>query len=70
MRRKFTELDLRLSWRDLSMPVLREYRFGNGEVKTEIEPDYEQRYREMLMSTSAAPSWRDDPTYDLKRNRR
>lgn len=62
--------DLRPSWRDPNMPVMRNYRMGNGETKTIIDPDYEQRYREMLIVTAPAdkfPDWRNDPTYNLRR---
>lgn len=62
--------DHRLSWRDPNMPVLRDYRMGDGSTRHVIDPDYERRYREMLMATTSAahfPSWRSDPTYDLRR---
>lgn len=51
------------------MPVMRDYQFSNGKTRTEIDPDYERRYREHLMETSAHPDWRKDPTYNLKRKR-
>ncbi len=62
--------DLRPSWRDPAMSVLRDYKMGDGSTKTVIDPDYERRYREMLMETTAHPSYRDDPTYDLKKQRK
>lgn len=69
-RRRQQTPEARLNWRDAAMPVLRDYRFGNGERKTVIDPDYERRYREMLVETSTNPEWNNDPTYDLKRKRR
>lgn len=56
-------------WRDPSMPVLRLYKMADGTQRTEVDPDYEHRYREMLMSASDNPSWRDDPTYNMKRRK-
>jgi hypothetical protein len=62
--------DTRLNWRDPNLPVLRDYRMADGSRKTEVDPDYERRYREMLIETSIQPSWKSDPTYDLKKQRR
>jgi hypothetical protein len=62
--------DHRLSWRDPNMPVLRDYIMGDGSTKHVVDPDYERRYREMLMQTSAHPSHKDDDTYDLKKQRK
>jgi hypothetical protein len=62
--------DRRPSWRNPAMPVLREYKFGNGTTKTEVDPDYERRYREHLMEISSNPSWKDDPTYNMRRKRK
>lgn len=59
--------DTRLSWRDPNMPVLREYVMGDGSRRTIVDPDYERRYREFLMQTTAHPNWRSDPTYHSKR---
>lgn len=61
--------DLRLSWRDPQMPVLRDYKMGDGSVKHIVDPDYEHRYREFMMHSSNAIDWRNDPTYNLKRKR-
>lgn len=63
-------LDTRLDWRDPNMPVLREYRMANGTTRTVIDPDYERRYREMLMQSNNAIPYNRDPTYDLKRKRK
>jgi hypothetical protein len=40
---------------------------ANGETKTQIDADYEHRYRAHSVATSNYPSWRDDPTYNSKR---
>lgn len=62
--------DNRPSWRDPNMPVMRDYRMGDGTIRNVVDPDYERRYREMLMQTTAHESWRNDPTYDLKKQRK
>lgn len=59
--------DNRLSWRDLDMPLVRNYTMPNGTRKTEVDPDYERRYRGHMLHMADAPSWRDDPTYYLRR---
>ena len=53
--------------RDPNMPVIRDYIMPNGTRRTVVDPDYERRYREHIMQTSAAPNWRNDPTYNLRR---
>ena len=58
-----------LDWRSPSMPVIRSYRMPNGQLVTEVDPDYESRYRAHLLSTAAQPSWREDPTYNLMRKK-
>jgi len=62
--------DTRPSWRDPNMPVLRDYTMADGTKKHIIDPDYERRYREHLFNTTAHPSHDDDPTYDLKKQRK
>lgn len=59
----------RPDWRDPDMPVQREYTMPSGERKLLIEPEYESRYRAHLLSTSAQPGWREDPTYNLRRTK-
>jgi hypothetical protein len=44
-----------LDWRDPNMPVIRRYTMGNGEVREVVDPDYERRYREYLLSTTIHP---------------
>lgn len=70
MRRTRTPpADLRPSWRDPNLPCIRAYRFGDGTTKTEVDPSYEQRYREMLMQTSAQPEYKNDPTYHMDKRK-
>lgn len=69
MKRRKPEPDTRLDWRNPAMPVCRDYRFGSGERKTVIDPDYERRYREMLMNTGAELEWYNDPTYNLRKSK-
>lgn len=66
MRRKPIP-DTRLSWRDPNIPVIRAYKFGNGKTQTEVDPDYEQRYRAHLMTDGSQPSYQNDPTYNLRK---
>lgn len=70
MKRRKLPPDTRPDWRDPALPCIRDYRFGNGERRTEIAPDYERRYREMLMETTTQPDWKSDPTYHLRKDRR
>lgn len=67
MKRKPISTPPRLNWRDTEMAVVRDYRMPSGERKTEIDPDYESRYRAHLLSTAVQPDWRADPTYNLNR---
>jgi len=57
----------RLDWRDPNMPVIRDYKMADGTTKTEVDPDYERRYREYRVQTSTEPSFRHDPTYNARR---
>lgn len=67
MKRKPPAPDTRPDWRDPNMPVLRDYRMGDGSRKTIVDPDYERRYREMLVRSTPHPDYRDDPTYNLQK---
>lgn len=69
-RRRRTSIDLRPKASDQNLPCIRDYRMGDGSHRTEVDPDYERRYREMLMQTSAHPIWKNDPTYDMKKGRK
>lgn len=62
--------DLRPKSTSPNLPCIRDYRMGDGTTRTEIDPDYERRYRGHLMQTSAHPGWRQDPTYEMKRNKK
>lgn len=69
MPRRRLAPDLRPSWRDPAMPVLRDYLMADGTRKTLVDPDYERRFREHLMSTTTHPTYSDDPTYYLNRRK-
>ena len=69
MIRRRPSPDHRLSWRDPSMPVIRDYRMADGTTRTFVDPDYEHRYRAHLMATSAQPDYHSDPTYHLRKDR-
>lgn len=69
-RRRPPPPDTRPNWRDPNLPCIRDYRMGNGERKIEIDPDYEHRYRAHMMEAAPHPSWRNDPTYNMKKDRR
>ena len=58
-----------LDWRDPEMPVIRGYKMADGSVREEVDPDYEHRYRDHLMSAAEQPSYRNDPTYNLRRKK-
>lgn len=63
--------DTRPNWRDPNMPVMRDYLMGDGSKRTVVDQDYERRYREHLMSLpDDRPSYKLDPTYDLKKQRK
>lgn len=51
------------------LPVYRNYVMSDGTRRVYVDPDFEHRYRRMLMNTSLAPNWRSDPTYNLRRKR-
>lgn len=70
MKRKRLPPDTRPDWRNEKMLVIRDYRMADGSRMTMIDPDYERRYREHLIQTTTHASWRDDPTYNLRKDRR
>jgi hypothetical protein len=43
---------------------------ADGSERTDVDPDYERRYREHLMMIDDNPRYADDPTYDLKKQRK
>jgi len=74
MKRRKSIPDKRLNWRDKNMPVLMRASFDGGKTfqLTEIEPEAVTKYYENKMlngSLDLLPSWRNDPTYDLRRKR-
>lgn len=58
-----------MDWRDPDMPVLRDYRMGDGSRKTVVDPDYEHRYRDHMMHMAPHPNHWEDPTYNMKRKK-
>lgn len=73
MKRRRNIPDLRHDWRDPDMPVMRCYTFANGSIiDSLVDPDYERRFREMVMNNchNDSPNWRSDPTYNLRRKKR
>lgn len=69
MKRKPSLPDTRPNWRDPNMSVIREYKFANGATKTEVDPDYESRYRDMLVKSTPHDDWRNDLTYNLRKGK-
>ena len=51
------------------MPVVRTYKMGDGTTRTDIDPDYERRYREFLMESTPHPDYKDDPTYHMRKDK-
>lgn len=70
MRKPNRTPDSRLNWRDPAMPVMRDYRISNGTTKHIIDPEYERQWREMCMEINTMPTWRNDPTYNMRKDRR
>jgi hypothetical protein len=70
MKRRPPKPDLRPDWRDPAMPIMRDYKMANGERKTIVDADYEHRYREHMMNAAPHPDWRNDPTYNLRKDRK
>lgn len=62
--------DTRPNWRDPNMPCARDYEMRDGSRMTIVDPEYERRFREFCMEINKHPDWRDDPTYDLKKQRK
>jgi len=70
VRRRRLPPDTRPNWRDPNLPCIRRYRMADGTTKTEVDPDYERRYREFLLADSSQPDYRSDPTYNLRKDRK
>lgn len=41
----------------------------NGTRRTEVDPDYERRYHEHMMNSAAQPSYKDDSTYNMRKQK-
>jgi hypothetical protein len=62
--------DLRPSWRDPNLPCICNYTMNDGRKLTEVSPEWEQEWRKICMEINQAPDWHNDPTYDLKKQRK
>lgn len=67
MRRRRLPPDTRPDWRDPQMPVIRDYLLGNGTRKRIVDPEYESQWRSICMEINTHPTWRNDPTYNMRR---
>lgn len=70
MHRQRNKPDTRLDWRDPNMPVIRRYVYADGSVRESVDPAYESRFSEHRLATGVGVNWRDDPTYNMKKERR
>lgn len=68
-RKRITQTTSPFDWRDPSMPVIRSYKMRDGSTKSEVDPDYESRYREHMMTAAEQPGYREDPTYNMRRKK-
>lgn len=67
-RRRAKDLrDTRPRWSDTDLKCIRDYQMANGVRMTEVDADYERRYREHLMSLPDQLSYKRDPTYNLRK---
>ena len=55
-----------LDWRDPDMPVVRKIR--SGEVRL-MEPERVAKVADYMINGSNAPSFHNDPTYNLRRRK-
>lgn len=62
MRRKPPAPDTRLDWRDPEMPVI-------GKSGREIDHNKMNLKANMALATTREPTWRKDPTYNLRKPR-
>lgn len=71
MRRKKLPPDDRLDWRDPNMPALRYGVVDGIEGMHEIKPEHITQYYHAKMHHpfNSAPNWKNDPTYNLKKNK-
>lgn len=61
--------DTRPDWRDPEMPVIRDYKMPDGTTKEYVTPEFENRYRAYFFPLIPVPTWKEDPTYNLRRPR-
>jgi hypothetical protein len=59
--------DTRPRWNDPDLPCVRDYKMRDGKRVTEVDADYERRYREFMMETGVELHFRHDPTYNMRR---
>ena len=59
----------RPDWRDPACPCIRRYTMADGTIRTEVDPDYERRYREHLIEIDSRPTYDKDPTYHMRRTK-
>lgn len=59
--------DNRPDWRDPNMPVLVQHR-TDGLIS--VEPERLQKVANVRLHMCPEPDWHDDPTYDLKKQRK
>jgi len=57
--------DTRLNWRDPNMPVYRQRR-STGETVM-VQPATSVKVSQYGLEHAGEPTWRNDPTYNLKR---
>lgn len=63
MKRRKPFIDTRLSWRNPSMPVIDESGREINHTKITLKA-------QLAMQSANEPTWRDDPTYNLRKVRR
>ena len=68
-RRRPLPPDTRPHWSDPNLPCVRRYTMPDGTIRTAVDPDYERRYREYLVSTDTRPDYKTDPTYNLRKDK-
>ncbi len=61
--------DQRPSCNDPNLPCIRRYTMADGTIRTEVDPDYERRYRAHLISIDTRPTYDRDPTYNMRRTK-
>jgi hypothetical protein len=62
LRRKRPKIDTRLDWRDPNLPVF-------GKSGKAYPPEVMQQHAQRQIRFSSEPSWRNDPTYNLRKTK-